>query len=158
MRKFRSKEKGPLPIELRSGPISVASKGYFEVSEDDVQSPDLLKKVGQRLVEPVEEKAVMVAPEEPVKVIPVELEPEVAPVVEQQEEVLEEAETADPEEPVDVTDGEKHDDSLTTSSEMVESENDETGSGDAVPAGGKKPRKGSRSGGNRRHKKKGITG
>lgn len=145
MKRYRSKVKGPLPVALKSGVISVASKGYFNVKEEDYLSPDLLTKVRTGKLVLKEEKVVIESPDE--------------------KKEDESAKTSN--EPV--SDGDKKgNDSLTKSSEVVESKGtdeailedgndskeksdsaneDKTGQGSDVKKG-----KG------RRRNKKGITG
>ena len=145
MKKFRSKEKGPLPIGLRSGSISVASRGYFLVDDDDLQSPDLLKRIKQKLVEPVVEKAAKDASKPASGSTEGQ---EVRPIPKS---------TDESKELKDVMEDEKHDDSLTMLPEMVESECEKADSGDTIPVGAKKGKRRQKSGG-RKKQKEGITG
>lgn len=152
MKRYRSKRKGPLPVGLKSGSISVASKGYFNVDGDDLTSPDLLTKIRKGLVELIEETVVVDTGEDPAP------PPEEAP-----EPPGDTAPGTPQEEGEDVTGDEKDDDSLTSSSEMVESEDEETGSDDAESADGpekpkQKQKKRKARGGKARNTKKGISG
>lgn len=149
MKKYRSRLKGPLPVGLRSGSISVASKGYFTVEGDDESSPDLLTKVRHGTVELIEESVTVLVPSEPPPPPEPEVEPEPIPVIEPL-----------PEDQQDVIQDEKDDDSLTSSSEMVESydetDSDDAGSADEPVA--KKKHKRKSSGYKSGNKNKGISG
>jgi len=146
MKRYRSKKVGPLPIRLNSGSISVASKGYFRVEDDDLLSPDLLTKKRMFLIEEVDENGRRIVPGE------AKAKTKAKPKKQSSD---------DPEVPIvpttDVSEDEKDDDSLTSSSEMVESDSDETDSGDAETTDYDKEDRRRRFGGKGKTKK-GISG
>jgi hypothetical protein len=154
MKRYRSKVKGPLPVGLKSGSISVASKGYFNVDGDDLTSPDLLTKLRTKKIELIEEVVTVEVADDPPSPPETQVDPgELS--------VPEDAPEPSPDDDGDVVGDEKDDDSLTSSSEMVESDNEETGSGDADIAEepkSKKKKKRKATGGKARTKKKGISG
>jgi hypothetical protein len=112
---FRSKINGPLPIELPDGnSISVAAKGYFRCTPEEAECPSVKREKGAKrivLVERIVEKNSV----EPVLEENVDVE---SVVVDKSPANVSVIEVID--EPV-VVDNEKYDDSLTSSSEMVES-------------------------------------
>ena len=151
MKRYRSRKLGPLPIRLKSGSISVASKGYFKVEDDDLLSPDLLTKKRTQFIEEVDENGRRIVPDEAKK----------EPVEESKAESKAESEDEpEPEEDssVDDTEQKKDDDSLTSSSEMVESEEEETDTDDAQITEGIPMLKKKKARGEKSKSRKGISG
>ena len=149
MKKYRNKVKGPVPVGLKSGSISVPSKGYFNVDGDDLNSPDLLTKIRTGKVKYVEEVIVTIIPDE-------------GDANKKEEKVSKETPVTEASGSVsgDVKKDEKVADSLTSSPEMVESketeknenaENTSTDDGESTDVDKSKH-------GRRRKNKKGITG
>jgi len=146
MKRYRNKIKGPLSVGLKSGSISVGAKGYFNVDGDDLNSPDLLTKVRMGQLEFIEE--VIVIPVEDKAPPKDKLESKVEPIVQPKDEPKVELEA-------DMSKVEKVDDTLTSSSKMVESK-DIDSKDDKESAKGKDKKK--RSIGSKTKNKKGITG
>lgn len=114
MKKYRNKVKGPLSIGLKTGSISVAYKGYFEVDGEDMISPDLLTKEREgkiELIEQISDRGIKPEIESAIEVSAEKLYMDVINVRK-----LESVDT----ETVEAKEDKKDNDSLTNRPEMVE--------------------------------------
>lgn len=165
MKKYRNVNKGPLPVGLKSGSISVASRGYFSVDGEDLSSSDLLKKIRTGQVILIEETVVIhvlddpepvfvptiIHEEEDKKELKKEIEQEVKKEIEKEALIEIEEDAAR----VDVGSDPKGDDTLTKIPKMLELSSEETESSKVSTLRKIKPKRRKKIS---KTKKKGFTG